>query len=117
ELPDLVLPGQADEEVPRRQRQAEFGAPGNYFAERSLQSLAASGRQLAARHADVLARIESQYGIPSHILLAIWGRESGFGRASIPHDAFEVLATKAFMATRRDMFRQELLAALRMVEG
>ena len=49
-------------------------------------------------------------------MLAIWGRESGFGSAKIPHDAFEVLGTKAFLSTRRDMFRKEVLAALVILE-
>jgi len=30
----------------------------------------------------------------------VWGRESAFGRASIPHNAFQVLATKAFMSKK-----------------
>jgi lytic murein transglycosylase len=54
--------------------------------------------------------------VPGSIVLAIWGRESGFGAAKIPHDAFEVLGTKAFLATRKEMFRKELLAALVIVE-
>jgi len=54
--------------------------------------------------------------VPAEVVLAIWGRESGFGSAKIPHDAFQVLGTKAFMATRKDMFRTEVLAALEMVE-
>ena len=49
-------------------------------------------------------------------MLAIWGRESGFGSAKIPYDAFDVLGTKAFMSTRKDMFRKEVLAALEIVE-
>ncbi|MCO0638151.1 lytic murein transglycosylase, partial [Lutimaribacter sp. EGI FJ00014] len=49
-------------------------------------------------------------------VLAIWGRESGFGSAKIPYNAFEVLGTKAFLATRKEMFREEVLAALEMVE-
>ena len=49
-------------------------------------------------------------------MLAIWGRESGFGTAKIPYDAFEVLGTKALMATRKAMFRTEVLAALEMIE-
>ena len=49
-------------------------------------------------------------------MLAIWGRESGFGTAKIPYDAFEVLGTKAFLATRKEMFRAEVLAALEMIQ-
>ena len=54
--------------------------------------------------------------MPGRIILAIWGRESAFGSAKIPYNAFEVLGTKAFMASRKDYFREEVLAALEMVE-
>lgn len=54
--------------------------------------------------------------MPGRILIAIWGRESGFGRVKIPHDAFEVLGTKAFMSTRPELFQAELIGALQMVE-
>lgn len=115
DLPDLVPPGIALPET-RRQSQAEFRAPAAYFSESALRSQAATGRELARRHAATLARIERHYGVPGHILLAIWARESAFGRAAIPHSAIDVLATKAFMSTRKDLFRGELLAALQILE-
>lgn len=115
DLPDLVMPGEKAK-TPKKQHQAEFGSPGNYFAVKTIGAVTAGGRARAARFADTLAAVEKRYGVPGGILLAIWGRESGFGSAKIPHDAFIVLGTKAFMATRKDMFRVELLAALEMLE-
>lgn len=114
DLPDLVMPG---ESAPRgqKQHQAEFRAPGAYFDH--IGGVVSGGRRLAGLHAGTLAAIEQRYGVPRGIVLAIWGRESGFGNASIPHNAFEVLGTKAFLATRKEMFRQEVLAALEMVES
>lgn len=114
-LPDLVLPG-AKPETPKKQHQAEFGSPGNYFAEKTVGAVTSGGRARASRNAKVLAAIEKQYGVPAGVVLAIWGRESGFGAAKIPYDAFEVLGTKAFLATRKDMFRKELIAGLVMLE-
>ncbi len=114
-LPDLVLPGQKPE-TPKTQHQAEFGAPGNYFAEKTVLGVAAGGRNRAAQLKPALDAAERRTGVPAGILLAIWGRESGFGAAKIPHNAFEVLGTKAFLATRKEMFRNEVLAALEMVE-
>jgi len=113
-IPGLVTPG--SKEPPRQMRQAEFSAPANYFNERNLGAITASGRGLARQHARTLADIERTYGVPGRIVLAIWGRESGFGRVKIPHDAFQVLGTKAFMSTRPDLFRKELLDALAIVE-
>ncbi|MCV0351651.1 MAG: lytic murein transglycosylase [Nitratireductor sp.] len=112
-LPDLVLPG---ESKPRgdRQHQAEFRAPSAYF--KHIGGVVSGGRARAGKLNGVLSAIEKRYGVPRGVVLAVWGRESGFGGAKIPYDAFEVLGTKAFLATRKAMFREEVLAALEMVE-
>jgi len=115
DLPDLAPPG-FPRPKERAQSQAEFRSPGAYFSEKSLQGLAATGRSLMQQHAGTLARIEQRYGVPASIIVAIWGRESGFGRAKIPHSAVRVLVTKAFMSTRTDLFRREILAALKILE-
>ncbi|OJU50735.1 MAG: hypothetical protein BGO03_15865 [Mesorhizobium sp. 61-13] len=114
-LPDLVMPGEKPK-TPKKQHQAEFGSPGSYFAEKTVKAVTAGGRSRAASNAKTLAAIETRYGVPGEIVLAVWGRESGFGAAKLPYDAFEVLGTKAFMATRKDMFRKEVLAALEIVQ-
>ena len=114
-LPDLVPPG-TKAKTPKKQRQAEFGSPGNYFSQKTLSSIAASGRSLSKKHAATLAAVERKYGVPGHIIIAIWGRESGFGRVKIPHNAFRVLGTKAFMSTRKELFYREVLGALVMVQ-
>lgn len=116
DLPDLVMPGQTSQ-PPRVQHQAEFGAPANYFAEEIVSGVTAGGRSRAGQLKSALGSIEQRFGVPGGILLAVWGRESGFGRANIPHNAFAVLSTKAFMARRKEMFREEVLAALEMVQG
>lgn len=115
DLPDLVLPGQKAG-APTKQLQAEFGAPGAYFAEKTIGAVVSGGAVRVRDRAQVLQAVEKRFGVPRGIVLAIWGRESGFGRAKIPHDAFQVLGTKAFLATRKDMFREEVLAALQVVE-
>ncbi len=115
DLPDLAPPGFPKPKA-RAQSQAEFRSPGAYFAAESLRNLTATGKSLARTHAATLSRIERTYGVPSGIVLSIWGRESGFGRAKIPHSALRVLSTKAFMSTRPALFRTEILAALQMIE-
>lgn len=115
-LPDLVPPG-TKAKTPKRQLQAEFGSPGRYFSQKTIGNLVAGGRSRAGKWAKTLKAIERKYGVPGRIVLAIWGRESGFGRVKIPHNAFRVLATKAFMSTRTELFRKELVAALKIVES
>ena len=115
DLPDLVPPG-TKPKTPKKQHQAEFSAPAAYFAEKRISGLVAGGKTRRSKYAKTLAAIEKKYGVPGQIILAIWGRESGFGAAKIPHDAFRVLGTKAFMSTRKDLFLKEVLAALEIVE-
>ena len=115
-LPDLVPPGSAAQSQ-ETQHQAEFGAPARYFRRSVLDEASKTGRLMAQRHADILARIEAKTGVPGRIILGIWGRESAYGRARIRHDAFRVLGTKGFMSTRAPYFTDELIDALRMLEG
>ncbi len=115
-LPDLVSPG-TKRKVPQKQRQAEFGAPAKYFNRGSVNNATSVGRQMAKKHAAVLQSVTRKTGVPGHVILAIWGRESGYGRAAIPHDVFEVLGTKAFMSTRQAYFEDELIAALRIAQA
>jgi lytic murein transglycosylase len=115
DLPDLIPPG-SDTSRPRPQRQGEFGSPAAYFAPNTVAATTRDGIAMARRHATALERAERQTGVPGRIILAIWGRESAFGRASIPHDVFAVLGTKGFMSTRADYFTEELIAALQLVE-
>ncbi|MGI9400163.1 MAG: lytic murein transglycosylase [Rhizobiaceae bacterium] len=114
-LPDLVPPGSSANK-PRKQTQAEFRAPSRYFAKNTVDGVVVGGKNRLARHKDLLNRLEKKTGVPGRTVVAIWGRESAFGNAKIPHNAFQVLATKAFMSTRRELFERELLAALVMVE-
>ena len=49
-------------------------------------------------------------------VLAIWGRETAFGTHRETHYAIRALATQAFTGRRKDMFRNELLHALKMLQ-
>jgi lytic murein transglycosylase len=114
DLPDLALPGAPPPQV---QRQAEFGSPGDYFRAGVVEAAVEGGRREARRQAAALAAAERRTGVPGPILLAVWGRESAYGAAAIPHDAFAVLATKGLFSRRGDMFTGELVAALRLAEA
>jgi lytic murein transglycosylase len=112
-LPDLVAPGETPPEE-QKQSQAEFSTPAPYFDEKSLSALALKGRQIRGQHQNLLTRIEATYGVPGDIVMALWGRETAFGAGSSPYPAMQVLATKAFMSTRKDLFLKELVAALQI---
>jgi lytic murein transglycosylase len=113
-LPELQPPGRPT--PPDEQQQAEFQSPGRYFAEGQLASLAKAGSSLLKQWAPTLAAIEQRYGVPREIIVAIWGRESHFGRVAPRNQAVRVLATQAFMGRRRTLYYPELLAALVILE-
>jgi len=113
ELPGLDLPTDG----PRRQKQSEFDTPGRYFRAETLEDLTRIGRRMATEHARALSRAERETGVPARIVLAIWGRESGFGRVPTVYDAYEVLATRAYFGPGTDYFEGELVAALRIAQA
>ena len=110
-LPDLILPG-AQEKVPEAQSQAEFASPGAYFDETRLERLVLDGRHQIEKWTATLHAIEQRYGVPRGIVVAIWGRESGYGSAPLTRDAIRTLATEAYLGFRKDIFEPELIAAL-----
>ncbi|WP_407495981.1 lytic murein transglycosylase [Pseudooceanicola sp. MF1-13] len=114
-LPDLAPPGSSG--VPQKQRQSEFSSPARYFSAGSVNAATSTGRQMARQHAQALARAEQKTGVPGRIILGIWGRESGYGRAAIPENAFRTLGTLGFMGRRADYFRDELIAALQIAQA
>jgi lytic murein transglycosylase len=112
-LPDLDLPGKPGVSP----GQAEFvQTPADYIKETSIARLAEEGRRLAGEHRATLTAIEREFGVPGNVLLAIWGRETDFGRYQLPKNAIRVLATQAYYGKRKDFFRQEFLLGLKMLE-
>jgi lytic murein transglycosylase len=113
-LPDLDLPGRGG--TPQR-GQAEFiQTPADYVRESTIARLAERARKLATEHRATLAAIEQKYGVPPSVLLAIWGRETDFGRQRDSKNAINVLATQAYYGRRKDFFRHELLVGLKMLD-
>lgn len=113
-LPDLLLPGKKESDA---KGQAEFTrTPAEYLNSGYLASLAGQGRALLAKYRDVLDRIEREIGVPGPVVLAIWGRESAFGSHHSPHYAIQALATQAYLGRRKELFRTELVYALKMLQ-
>ena len=43
-------------------------------------------------------------------MLAIWGRETDYGRYALPYNAMRVLATQAYVGRRKEQYRGEFIA-------
>jgi len=112
-LPDLLLPGRPATGAPS---QAEFvQVPADYIREPSIAKLAEEGQRLMQKYRDALSGIEKRFGVPATIVLAIWGRETDYGRYTLPYDGLRVLATQAYVGRRKDQYRNEFILALKMI--
>jgi lytic murein transglycosylase len=113
-LPDLILPGRPATGAPA---QAEFvQVPADYLKEAAIARLAAEGQRLMQQYGPALKKIEQRFGVPAPIVLAIWGRETDFGRYTLPYDAIRVLATQAYVGRRKDTYRNEFILGLKILD-
>ena len=112
-LPDLLLPGRPPTGAPA---QAEFvQVPADYVKEASIARLAAEGQKLMQKHRAALNEIEKRFGVPASVVLAIWGRETDYGRYRLPYDTLRVVATQAYVGRRKDQYRGEFILALKIL--
>ena len=113
-LPDLVLPGRPERPAGG---QPEFvTTPADYLKEPAIERLAGEARKIYDRYRTPLDTIERQFGVPTTIVLAIFGRETDFGRTADARNAIRVLATQAYLGRRKEQFRNEFLLALKILE-
>ena len=112
-LPDLILPGRPATGAPA---QAEFvQVPSDYIKEASIAKLAEEGQRLLAKYHQALTAIEARFGVPATVVLAIWGRETDYGRHPEAYDGLRVMATQAYVGRRKDKYRNEFILALKMI--
>jgi lytic murein transglycosylase len=101
----------------RRQRGTFRKSFESYAATRVTAGRISRGKQMLRRHANLLSRIERQYGVAPEVLVAIWGLETDFGSGDMGKlPTFRVLATMAHDCRRTELFQRELLAALRILQ-
>ncbi len=74
------------------------------------------GRAVMAGSGDILPGIEAEYGVPAKLLVAIWGKESYYGRIQGDFDLARSLASLAYEGRRRALFEGEFIALLKMAD-
>ena len=62
------------------------------------------------------ARAEKEYGVPAAVIAAFWALESDFGAGMGNLPVLRSLATLAYDCRRGEMFRAELMAALKIID-
>jgi membrane-bound lytic murein transglycosylase B len=101
----------------RDRAQAEFTLTLPQYLERRLnRSLVTLAKQKAVEHRALLTRVHHAQPVPPSIVVAVWALESNFGRFSGVRPTISVLATLAFDGRRAELFRRELVDALRILD-
>ncbi|GMM69620.1 lytic murein transglycosylase [Alteromonas sp. MTD1] len=102
-------------ELDRSQPEFVQTFPG-YFSKRVTQWRTDKGKEMYAKHKDLLHKLSDKYGVPPHYLLAFWGLETNFGSYKGKMPVLDSLATLACDKRRSQYFTQEFLVAVKLME-
>ncbi|MEX2127579.1 MAG: lytic murein transglycosylase [Xanthobacteraceae bacterium] len=109
---------QFDQSIVNRDRgQKVFSQTFLEFSKRMAEShRLTQGAQKIKQMASTFQRIEQQFGVPAPVLVAFWGLETDFGgfMGNIP--TLRSVTTLAYDCRRPELFRDQLLAVLRIIE-
>lgn len=87
-----------------------------FMEKRGAATIVARGRKLKAQNARLFASLETRYGVPAGPLIAIWGMETAFGSYMGKQNTVSAVATLAYDCRRPEFFREQLIAALKLLD-
>ena len=98
--------------------QPEFKTPiWDYFGFLVDEDRVRDGRAMMRKHDRTLREAERRYGVDRHVIAAVWGVETDYGREMGDFFLPQALATLICQGGRRTSFwRGELIAALKLVD-
>jgi membrane-bound lytic murein transglycosylase B len=103
--------------IERDRNQAEFKLSFATYRDRVVtQQNVQRGQRLRDDHQAALRQVAQRYGVPPRFVLAIWGIETRYGAVKADVPLMHSLATLAFDRRRSTYFRNELFAALTMLD-
>jgi membrane-bound lytic murein transglycosylase B len=103
--------------VAMAEAQPEFVRPiWDYVANAVSADRIERGRVKAGAVSAWLAKAKEAYGVDEAVILGVWGLETDFGDYVGSNSVIRALATLAYIRFRDDYFRDELLAALVILE-
>ena len=98
--------------------QPEFRLPiWDYVAVMADQERVDDGRRELAGRRTIFDSVTTRYGVDAATVAAVWGIESNFGRNTGAYPVLRSLATLSCIGRRRDYFKWEFFAALRIVQA
>ena len=73
------------------------------------------GPSKIATNKAIFAKVEKQFGVPPQVITAFWGLETDFGANMGDGPTLSSLATLAYDCRRPDLFRPQLIDALKII--
>lgn len=89
----------------------------DYLAITAAEDRVAEGRGMLSRHGSTLQAIEARYGVPAHVVCAIWGIESRYGTRLGDINVISATSTLAYDGRRAAFYESQCLAALRILQS
>lgn len=74
------------------------------------------GQRLLVEHRALFNEVQRKYNVQPHYLTAFWGLESNFGQNTGGFSVLNAVATLAWDPRRAQMFRDQFLTALRIID-
>ena len=87
-----------------------------YLGRRLTRRFVRTATERARAHRRSLSPIAKKYGVPSRVVVAIWGMESNFGSFTGTRPTIQTLATLAWDGRRGAFFTAELMHALQILD-
>ena len=87
-----------------------------YLKRRLTPRLVRDAKTAAGQQKTVVRKAAAAYGVPGSVMVAIWGLESNFGRFTGSRPVISALATLSYDTRRAAFFREEIFAALRILD-
>jgi lytic murein transglycosylase len=74
------------------------------------------GEAKLKQHRGIFTKIEQEFGVPGEVIVGFWGLETDFGANSGKSPILGALATLAYDCRRPEMFHEQMLAALKIID-
>ncbi|MGE5563680.1 MAG: lytic murein transglycosylase [Bacillota bacterium] len=92
------------------------GALAPYLRVHVTRSLISRGQANYREHYGALMRLYSRYGVEPSVLMSIWGMETSYGTVTGSTDLLQALASLGYYGRRRQMFEDEFVSALKLID-
>lgn len=98
--------------------QAEFKLTLDAYLARMINDKrVATGRAMREKYPTMLARVEHQYGVQPHVIMAFWGLESNYGEYKARYKLTDAFLTLMYDGRRQQFFDKQLFALMKHADA